>query len=125
MLKKKDSIIILAGVAFLINFSAMAASVNDAKQDSPKHYGGHAVNHDSTKTDHQNGHYCPHKMAPADQDKDRKISKDEFIKHHEAIFDKKDINKDGFLDETEMHHKYKHTHESHKRGDHADGDAGK
>jgi uncharacterized low-complexity protein len=39
--------------------------------------------------------------AMMDANKDGKISKDEFIKAHEAMFDAKDTNKDGFIDQTE------------------------
>ncbi len=37
-----------------------------------------------------------------DADKDGKISREEFIKAHEAMFDAMDANKDGVLDNTEM-----------------------
>ena len=40
-------------------------------------------------------------MALADKNKDDKVTKEEFIKHHEAIFDKIDANKDGVVDPTE------------------------
>jgi hypothetical protein len=69
---------------------------------------------------HSHQHQCKHKMSSADLNKDGKISKDEFIKHHEAMFDKKDTNKDGFLDETEMHshrmkdHAHTHSHDQQK-----------
>ena len=41
-------------------------------------------------------------MSMMDADKDGKISKNEFIKGHEAMFVNMDANKDGFLDKTEM-----------------------
>jgi uncharacterized low-complexity protein len=46
--------------------------------------------------------------CPADTDKDGKVTKEEFLKHHEAMFDEADANKDGSLDATErkaMHSK--------------------
>ncbi len=39
--------------------------------------------------------------CPADADKDGKVTKDEFIKHHEAMFTEADANKDGALDADE------------------------
>jgi hypothetical protein len=55
------------------------------------------------KSDDHHGHQCHDKMSAVDLNKDSKISKEEFMKHHEAMFDKKDANKDGFMDESEMH----------------------
>jgi len=40
-------------------------------------------------------------MSLADKNKDNKVTKEEFIKHHEAIFDKIDANKDGAVDPAE------------------------
>ncbi|WP_245812858.1 hypothetical protein [Nitrosomonas cryotolerans] len=61
-------------------------------------------------------------MSRVDLDKDGKISKKEFMQHHERMFEKKDINKDGFIDKEEsrkmMHHKHKHGH----MGDKTQGD---
>jgi uncharacterized low-complexity protein len=37
-----------------------------------------------------------------DTDKDGKVSKDEFMKGHEDMFNKADANKDGFVDGAEM-----------------------
>ncbi len=41
-------------------------------------------------------------MSMMDTDKDDKVSKAEFAKAHEGMFDSMDANKDGFLDQTEM-----------------------
>jgi uncharacterized low-complexity protein len=41
-------------------------------------------------------------MEMMDADKDGKVSKDEFIAAHEAMFVKHDANKDGFVDAAEM-----------------------
>jgi len=40
--------------------------------------------------------------AMLDTNKDGKVSKDEFMKGHAAMFDSMDTNKDGSLDKTEM-----------------------
>jgi len=39
-----------------------------------------------------------------DADKDGKISRDEFIKHHEHRFEMMDKDKNGMLDDAEMGH---------------------
>lgn len=40
-------------------------------------------------------------MSMVDVNKDGKVTKDEFLKHHEAIFDRIDANKDGAVDQPE------------------------
>ena len=40
-------------------------------------------------------------MSLADTNKDGKVTKEEFLKHHGAIFDQIDVNKDGSVDKTE------------------------
>jgi uncharacterized low-complexity protein len=40
-------------------------------------------------------------MSLADTNKDGKVTKEEFLKHHGAIFDEIDVNKDGSVDKTE------------------------
>ena len=50
--------------------------------------------------------------------KDNKISKEEFIKHHEDMFAAMDTNKDGFLDESEMHHMMDQMHGKHGKSNH-------
>ena len=81
-------------------------------------------------------HHMPHgkccnMMSKADSDKDGKISKEEFLKHHEAKFEKKDLNNDGFIDKDEMHkmmkkhmhgHGHGHDHGKKETGDKAHGD---
>ncbi len=42
--------------------------------------------------------------AMMDTDKDGKVSKDEFTKHHDDAFAQMDTNKDGTLDQSEMGH---------------------
>jgi hypothetical protein len=41
-------------------------------------------------------------MKMMDTDSDKKVSKDEFMKHHENMFTQMDKNKDGAMDESEM-----------------------
>ena len=43
---------------------------------------------------------CGVKMA--DTNKDMKVSKEEWIKHHEVMFEHMDANKDGFVDQAEF-----------------------
>ncbi len=50
--------------------------------------------HDERRQGRQNLHGVPNQ--------DGKVSKEEFIKQHEAMFDMKDANKDGFIDKDEM-----------------------
>jgi uncharacterized low-complexity protein len=40
-------------------------------------------------------------MSMVDANKDGKVTKEEFLKHHEAIFDRIDVNKDGAVDQPE------------------------
>lgn len=40
-------------------------------------------------------------MSLADANKDGKVTKEEFVKHHEAMFDKIDANKDGSVNQAE------------------------
>jgi hypothetical protein len=42
--------------------------------------------------------------AMMDTDKDGKVSRDEFTKHHDEMFAQMDTNKDGTLDQSEMGH---------------------
>lgn len=57
-----------------------------------------------------------------DQNKDGKISKDEFLKRYEDKFAAMDTNKDGFLDESEMHHMMDKMHSKKGKGGHGDHD---
>lgn len=41
-------------------------------------------------------------VTMADINKDGKVSKEEFTKHHDAMFEHMDANKDGFIDKSEM-----------------------
>ncbi|MDO8438337.1 MAG: hypothetical protein Q7S69_09335 [Nitrosomonadaceae bacterium] len=41
-------------------------------------------------------------VTMADINKDGKVSKEEFTKHHDAMFEHMDANKDGFIDEAEL-----------------------
>ena len=40
-------------------------------------------------------------MSLADVNKDGKVTREEFLKHHGAIFDQIDANNDGAVDKTE------------------------
>ncbi|MBP6057432.1 MAG: EF-hand domain-containing protein [Nitrosomonas sp.] len=118
MLYTRNLIAIAVSTAFLLTFSTATVFAADAAKESGQAAGQSGDHH---------GHQCAHKMSSADQNKDGKISKEEFMKHHEAMFDKKDTNKDGFLDDTEMHgmkdHAHKHDHQ--KDGGHTNDDAKK
>ena len=41
-------------------------------------------------------------VTMADINKDGKVSKEEWAKHHDAMFEHMDANKDGFIDKSEM-----------------------
>ena len=41
-------------------------------------------------------------VTMADINKDGKVSKDEWAKHHDAMFEHMDANKDGFIDKAEL-----------------------
>lgn len=120
MLHTRNLIAIAA--VFSLMFSAASVFAAAAAKES-----GQAASHGDMKSGDHHGHQCPHKMSSADQNKDGKISKEEFMKHHETMFDKKDANKDGFLDDTEMHgmkdHAHKHDHQ--KDSGHTHDDAKK
>lgn len=128
--KKNNWIAATAGTVFFLTCSTTTAlASNTAKSDEHRH---HSAPHADKKSADRHGHHqCDHSMSSVDSNKDGKISREEFIKHHEQMFDKKDTNKDGFLDESELHHmmdhmhKHKHDHDSsHKKGSgHAHGDA--
>lgn len=128
--KKNNWIAATAGTVLFLTVSATTALASStAKSDEHRH---HSTQHtDKKSTDRHDHHQCDHSMSSVDSDKDGKISREEFIKHHEQMFDKKDTNKDGFLDESELHHmmdhmhKHKHDHgDSHKKGsDHTHGGA--
>mgnify|MGYP000897014662 FL=1 len=128
MLHKRNLIAIAAGTVFLFTFGATTASTAAATKDSGhQHQSGQATGHGDMKSGDHHEHQCQHMMSSVDLNKDGKISKEEFIKHHEAKFEKKDTNKDGFLDETEMHGmmNHMHKHDQQKAVDHDHGDAKK
>lgn len=118
----RNLISLVVGTVFLLTFSTATVFAADAAKES-----GQAASHGDMKSGDHHGHQCPHKMSSADQNKDGKISKEEFIKHHEAMFDKKDANKDGFLDDAEMHSMkdHSHKHDQQKDGGHAHDDTKK
>lgn len=88
-------------------FMLAYADKTEANGDSP--HGSHgAEGHEGMKSD-KKGHKHS-KMSGVDLDGDGKISKEEFFKHHEAMFEKKDLNNDGFIDEDEMREMMKKKH---------------
>ena len=121
MSHKRNLISIAAGTALLFAFGATSVSAADpAKESGHQHQSGQSGGHGDMKSgDH---HQCEHKMSDPDLNKDGKISREEFMKHHEQMFDKKDANKDGFLDEKEMHRMMKHMHEAGTDADHSHGE---
>ncbi|MBP6366644.1 MAG: EF-hand domain-containing protein [Nitrosomonas sp.] len=111
MLHKRHLISVAIGAIFLLTLGATSVSAADAaKDDGHQHQSGQAAGHGEKKSDNHHGHQCHDKMSAVDLNKDGKISKEEFMKHHEAMFDKKDANKDGFVDESEMHKMMDHMH---------------
>src|SRR4030065_1452304 len=125
MLHKRNVISIAVGTVFFLTFGATSVSAADtAKEGDHQHRSGQAEGHDDMKSDDHHENHCKHMMSEVDLDKDGKISRREFMSHHGAKFDKKDINKDGFLDEAEMSKMMKHMHEhAHEHeGNHAHGD---
>lgn len=130
----KKLLSIAIGTAFLVTQFITPVIAADPPQGSSQQQNGQLSGHDHSGTksgsQHDHGHKCEHKMTSVDTNKDGKISKEEFTKHHEAMFEKNDANKDGFLDETErrdmMKNMHKHTHGYSKQpsnADHAHEDA--
>ena len=128
MLHKRNLIAIAVGTVFLLTFSVTTVSAADAaKEGDHQHQSGQVAGHGDTKSGDHHGHQCGHKMSSVDLNKDGKISKEEFMKHHEAMFDKKDANKDDFLDDAEMHNMkdHMHKHDQQKDDGHAHDDTKK
>ncbi|MCE7915182.1 MAG: calcium-binding protein [Nitrosomonas sp. PRO4] len=130
MLSTKNLVAIAVGTVFILTLNTPIVFATDTAKTG-EHQSGQGGSHSHSHSDgksaghnHHSGHQCEHMMSSVDQNKDGKISKQEFLKHHEAKFDKKDTNKDGFLDEAEisgmMCHMQKHDHQ--KDNDHAHGD---
>ena len=128
MLRRKNLVTMTIGTALVLALTTASTFAADAaKESGHQHQSKQSGGHGDGKSDDQHGHQCEHMMSSVDQDKDGKISKAEFMKHHEALFDKKDANKDGFLDDTEMHRmmmKHMHKHDHQKDGDHSHGSRG-
>jgi hypothetical protein len=116
------------GAVLLLTLNTTTVLASDAtKEDKHQH---HPAKPADKKSADGHEHQCDHKMSSVDTDKDGRISREEFIKHHELMFDKKDSNKDGFLDESEMHHmmghKPMHDHGNrNKEGGHTHSDSKK
>lgn len=94
-----------ASLAFADNpFSAEKISntpmqLADNKADSEMKCGAGMCGGNTKKADEKasdDGESCP-----SDTDKDGKVTKDEFLKYHETLFNEADANKDGSLDAEE------------------------
>ncbi|MER0203216.1 MAG: EF-hand domain-containing protein [Nitrosomonas sp.] len=112
MRHKRNLVSIAVAAVFLLAGNATMVLAADATQSSShQHQSGQAAGHShgDAKSSDEHGHQCEH-MGPVDTNKDGKISKEEFMKHHEAMFDKKDANKDGVIDQSEMHRMMDHMH---------------
>lgn len=112
MRHKRNLVSIAVAAVFLLAGNATTVLAADATQSSShQHQSGQAAGHShgDAKSGVEHGHQCEH-MGPVDTNKDGKISKEEFMKHHEAMFDKKDANKDGVIDQSEMHRMMDHMH---------------
>jgi hypothetical protein len=66
-----------------------------ADRVDPNKYGGGAAGGGPKTSEGRCG------MSMVDANKDGKVTKQEFLKHHEAIFDRMDTNKDGAVDQPE------------------------
>lgn len=125
---RKNLVVMTIGTALVLVLSTASVFAADAaKENGHQHQSKQSSGHGDGKSDEHHNHQCEHMMSSVDQDKDGKISKAEFMKHHETLFDKKDTNKDGFLDDTEMHQmmmKHMHKHDHQKGSDHNHGSQG-
>lgn len=52
------------------------------------------------------------------KEKDGSVSKDEFMKHHQWMFEQNDANKDGYLDTNEMKNLHKMVNKMHAHAEH-------
>ncbi|MEQ1721292.1 MAG: calcium-binding protein [Nitrosomonas sp.] len=123
MLKKHSPLFLVIFCSFfLVSGTAFSAESDkgsaSSKPQEHKHSGNHQHSH--AKSDGSSSHHeqCSQKMSMVDLNKDNKISKEEFIKHHEDMFAAMDTNKDGFLDESEMHHMMDQMHGKHGKSNH-------
>lgn len=111
MRNKKSFICIAVGSAFATSLGAPVSAADDlfavqpldkgymlayADRVDPNKYGGTKPGSSGAKSaEGQCG------MSMVDANKDGKVTKQEFLKHHEAIFDSIDANKDGAVDQPE------------------------
>lgn len=123
MLNKRKMIPVVISALTMIAFSATAISAmntlspsaqqtaktvdmlayadkTETVEDSPHGSHGAHESHQDMKADKKRRAHPG--MSSVDLDGDGKISKEEFFKHHETMFDKKDLNNDGYIDEDEM-----------------------
>ena len=91
---------ILASTAFITTSINAEESVFD-KLQMAEHHGG---NHEGKKYKHRHKNM----MKKMDTDGDGKVSRDEFMKHAEDKFARKDANGDGFISEEEHNQCHRH-----------------
>lgn len=134
MFKSKSLVFSAICCGFLVASATVFAATADKEgaAKSSDHHHGHAKLSGSSHHDQ-----CSQRMSMVDLNKDGKVSKDEFMKHHEDMFAVMDTNKDGFLDESEMHHMmdqmhskqgssgHGHHHDSGHSHSHSDADKNK
>jgi uncharacterized low-complexity protein len=112
MRDKKSLISFAVGSAFVTSLGTAPADAADdlftvqtldrgymlayADRVDPNKYGGSKPASDAAKSAEGN---CG--MSRLDVNKDGKVTKQEFLKHHETIFDSIDANKDGAVDQPE------------------------
>ncbi len=108
MSKRKSVISAAIGSVFTVTLGV--ASIASAEENpfniQPLEKGYMIAYGDSKADQHKSGEgkcgesKCGAKMA--DSNKDGKITKDEFDKHHDAMFKKMDANSDGVIDKDEI-----------------------
>ncbi|HNO76181.1 MAG TPA: hypothetical protein PKG49_11390 [Nitrosomonas mobilis] len=103
MSKKKSIISVAIGSAFAATLSiasiASAAENPFSVQIMDK---GYMVAYGHTKADESKSGEGKCGAHIVDANKDGKVTKEEWDKHHDAMFEKMDANKDGVVDKEEM-----------------------
>lgn len=106
MSTKKSIISIAVGSAFVATLGASAVSAADSSFTIQSLDKGYMVASSHNYGDKKAGEgKCGEGRcgaAMADTNNDGKVSKEEFTKHHDAMFEHMDANKDGVIDKSEM-----------------------